>query len=98
MFRPCPPSKYGIKRPSSHLKSCPTDLQAEVLIQRSVSANSIIGLVCETDSNLRQVKQLLLNWKGTPPVCSTRPHFFEQSYVRDLVRSGHDIRIAVRED
>lgn len=98
MFRQNSPSKYGIKRPTTHRKSCPTDLQAEVLIQRSVSANSIIGLVCETDDNLQQVQQLLLNWTGTPPVCSTRPHFFEQSYVRDLVRSGHDICIAVRED
>lgn len=98
IFGPYPPSKYGIRRSSNHLKSCPTDLQAEVLIQRSVSADSIIGLVCESDSDLQHVHKLLSKWAGTPPACSSRPRCFEQSYVGGLVQNGHDMPIATRED
>lgn len=96
MFQASPPSAHGITRGSSHLRSCPTDHQAEVLVHRSIPAARIIGVVCDADDDLQRVNRVLSDWEGPPPKCSARPNFFERHYVSQRIQSGYEMSISMR--
>lgn len=96
MFQLNPPSAHGINRRTSHLKNCPTDHQAEVLVHCSIPAERILGVVCETDGDRRQVDRLLSSWKGPLPECSKRPVFFDANHIRDRIQLGHDLSFSMR--
>jgi len=91
MFQSNPPSARRTSRGASHLKSCPTDHQAEVLVHSSIPAERILGVVCETDDDRQQVDRILTAWEGPLPECSKRSVFFDTIYVRDCIQRGHDI-------
>ena len=95
MFQTSPPSAHPTSRRSSHLKSCPTDHQAEVLVHRSIAAERIIGFVCEADEDRQHVDQLLSGWEGPLPERSKRPRFFESVYVSQCIQNGHDMNIRI---
>lgn len=96
MFQPYPPSVHRTSRAAGHLRSCPTDHQAEVLVLRSIPADRILGVVCETDDDRRRVDQILTAWKGPPPECSKRSVFFETNHISDRIRLGHPMNIPMR--
>ena len=97
MFQPNPPSVHRISRSSSHLKCCPTDHQAEVLIHQSISTECIIGVVCESNRDCQQVNRLFSDWMGPPPECSKRSTFFETNYVSDRIQMGHEMLVPIRD-
>jgi hypothetical protein len=98
MFQPQPPSNYNIYRRPPHLKSCPTDSQAEVLVSKAVPADAVIGVVCKTSEVRQQVDQLLTRWDGPRPVTSVQELLFDSEYVKKMIWNGHDMDLDVREE
>ncbi len=97
IFQPQPPSVHYVYRGQSHLKSCPTDNQAEVLVHQAVLADEIIGVVCMTSEAQQQVDQFLAVWNKPKPKSSVREVLFESDYVKNRIWSGNDLDLAVRE-
>ena len=96
MFQPRPPSRHNIYRSQNHLKSCPTDNQAEVLVHHMIPAEAIIGVVRETAVGREQVDHLLSTWEGPPPETSERAVLFDSNYVKERIWMGYDMDLAVR--
>jgi hypothetical protein len=97
MFQPQPPSVHNVYRGQKHLKSCPTDNQAEVLVSKAILADEVIGVVCMTPEVQQQIDQLVTRWNGPKPVTSVREFLFDSNYVKQMVWKGHDMDLAVRE-
>lgn len=98
MFQPRPPSVHPIYRGAQHLKSCPTDNQAEVLVSKAILADEVFGVVCMTPEVRQQVDQLVARWDGPRPATSVRKHFFESSYVKQTIWNGYDMDLGVQEE
>jgi len=97
MFQHRPPSVHNVYRGQLHLKSCPTDNQAEVLVSKAILADEVIGVVCMTPEVQQQIDQLVTRWNGPKPVTSVREFLFDSNYVKQMVWKGHDMDLAVRE-
>jgi uncharacterized protein YjbI with pentapeptide repeats len=52
MFQPNPPSKYPHPRGPDHLRCCPTDNQAEVLVPDGVPTADVVGILVENERRL----------------------------------------------
>jgi hypothetical protein len=98
MFQPRPPSRHPIYRGPQHLKSCPTDNQAEVLVSKAILADEVFGVVCMTPDVRQRVNQLVARWDGPRPVTSVRKNFFESSYVKQMIWNGYDMDLDVQEE
>ena len=99
MFQSRPPSKnHSIYRGPQHLKSCPTDNQAEVLVSKAILADEVIGVVCMTPEVRQQADQLVARWDRPRPVISELESLFDWEHVKKMIRNGHDMDLAVREE
>ncbi len=97
MFQPRPPSVHNVYRGQLHLKSCPTDNQAEVLVSKAIHSDEIIGVVCMTPEVRQHVDQLVTRWNGPKPVTSVREFLFDSNYVKQMIWNGYDMDLAIRE-
>lgn len=70
-----PSFKVG-PRLGSHLRSCPTDMQAEVLIRDSIPTESVLGVVVEGEQLRTEVDQILAG-ADTEIRCLVSPEFFD---------------------
>ena len=91
LYQNQPPSLHNIYRADRHLKSCPTDNQAEVLIHRSIPLDLVIGIVLENERNRGFVAQVLAHWPDPAPPLSGKQVFFNASYVSRQIWTGCDI-------
>ena len=98
MFQPRPPSVHPIYRGAQHLKSCPTDNQAEVLVSKAILADEVIGVVCMTPEVRQQADQLVTRWDGPRPVTSVRKLLFDSEFVKQRIWRGYDMDLDVREE
>jgi hypothetical protein len=98
MFQSRPPSVHSIYRGPQHLKSCPTDNQAEVLVSKAILADAVIGVVCMTPEVRQQADQLVARWDRPRPVISELESLFDWEHVKKMIRNGHDMDLAVREE
>ena len=98
MFQPRPPSVHPIYRGAQHLKSCPTDNQAEVLVSKAILADAVIGVVCMTPEVHQQADQLVARWDRPRPVISELESLFDWEHVKKMIWNGHDMDLAVREE
>ena len=57
----------GPVRRASHLKNCPTDVQAEVLVAGTIPTWLVTGVAVKSDPVAREVAPLLANWPRTKP-------------------------------
>ena len=98
MFQPRPPSVNPIYRRPQHLKSCPTDNQAEVLVSKAILADEVIGVVSMTPEVRQQVDQLVTRWDGPRPATSVRKRLFDSEFVKQRIWRGYDMDLDVREE
>lgn len=91
MYQSQPPSLHNIYRAGHHLKSCPTDNQAEVLAHRSIPIDKVIGIVLETQRTSSLVEEVFRQWPDPAPPVSVKQVFFDASYVSQRIWLGYDI-------
>ena len=67
MFVECVPSRAPRRR-HSHLPSCPTDIQAEVLVMDTVPIWAVCGVAVESDVVSARVAPVIKNWPLETPI------------------------------
>lgn len=79
-----------IKRSSTHLSSCPTDNQAEVLIPDSIEISDIVGIAVENESQaVKELKRFeLMNVKCDLPIYIC-PYFYDKRKLSQLISNGN---------
>jgi hypothetical protein len=81
------PGPRPIFRGDTHAQSCPTDIQAEVLIPGSIPFSSILGVVMSSDENVDYVRHVLSSQVPTRPVVC-QSDFFSSEKIVSAIRSG----------
>lgn len=56
-----------VRRASCHLKNCPTDVQAEVLVEGAVPTGLVTGAAVKSDAVAGEIEPLLHNWPSANP-------------------------------
>lgn len=86
---PAPSTQF---RGNSHLESCPTDRQAEVLVHHSVPIEAIVGVVLESNGSrrlaMREVKKLP---RRIRPKIMVEPEFFDIDRINGCIWRGREI-------
>ena len=78
-------------RPVTHLETCPTDRQAEVLVHHSVPIEAILGVVLESDKSLRAVRREVKKLpRRTRPTIMVVPEFFDKYQITGRVWRGEE--------
>ena len=78
-------------RPVTHLETCPTDRQAEVLVHHSVPIEAIVGVVLESDESLRAVRREVKKLpRRTRPAIMVVPEFFDKYQITGRVWRGEE--------
>ena len=96
MFMSQPPAKAHQVRTSTHLASCPTSLQAEVLVHRSISASEVVGVVVESDDVIDRVRPFLEKFGRPAPTVYSKFRFFETNFVQTRIELGYEIDLGTR--
>ncbi|KJE20119.1 protein of unknown function (DUF4433) [Frankia torreyi] len=90
LYAPIVEGKYRIVRGGDHLASCPTDLQAEVLLRREIPLNLITSMaVCDEAQAEREVSRAeMLGQLDLLPDIAIAPVLFDRSRLPTALRSG----------
>jgi len=81
------PGPRPVFRDDTHAPSCPTDIQAEVLIPGPIPLSSILGVVMSSSENVDYVRQVLSSHVPAPPVVC-QPDFFSYEKVTSAMWRG----------
>jgi len=97
MYQPRPPSVHNIYRGPQHLKSCPTDNQAEVLVHRAVLIEEIRTVICREPAVQHQVDRLLDGCADHRPTTAVKRSLFDSDYVKQRIWIGYDMDLDDRD-
>jgi len=86
------PGSRQIFRGDAHAPSCPTDIQAEVLIPGPIPFSSILGVVMPSSKNVDYVRHILSSHLPTKPVVC-QPDFFSTEKVASAIWRGKVIEL-----
>jgi len=103
MFQPNPPSKYPHPRGPDHLRCCPTDNQAEVLVPDGVPTADVVGIIVETQRRAIDIDIELFSspspdgqWQefipGSPWV-EHHPEWFDSGGLAACISKGVEIPV-----
>ena len=81
------PGPRPVVRDDTHAPSCPTDIQAEVLIPGPIPLSSILGVVMSSNENVDYVRQVLSSHVPATPVVY-QPDFFSYERVTSAIWRG----------
>ena len=93
MFQPRVSAR--VSRGRHHLPHCPTDMQAEVLVEHSVPTWAIVEMAVESDAVKARVATLITTWpteKPSPswpiekPAVDVQKNLFDQAELRKTIR------------
>ena len=84
-----PTETRGFERYGSHLKSVPTDFQAEVLVSGPISLDSILGIVVNSDEQKNAVESLIPAEFSSQVECKVCLAFFDREMLRNPIRSSN---------
>ncbi len=90
MFAGDPKRPFG-SRPPTHLESCPTDDQAEVLVPGRLELNLVTGVVVPHRERAERVRECLRRTAGTDLPVLVCPHFFHAETLKHRRRYGPEI-------
>ncbi len=84
------PNVGGRVRGKSHLKQCPTDLQAEVLVPGPISMNEVVGMAMRTEQQIQteRVRWSVLGITEPQVPIFLAPTLYEKLSLRDYVWRG----------
>ncbi len=95
MFAHSPPSSDQY-RGMTHLKTCPTDRQAEVLVHHSVPIEAIVGVVLESKESRRTVHREVKKLpRRTRPEIMVVPEFFDKDQITGRVWRGEETPLPI---
>jgi hypothetical protein len=90
MFAYSPPPSDQYRR-ITHLETCPTDRQAEVLVHHSVPIEAIVGVVLESNESRRAVQREVKKLpRRTRPAIMVVPEFFNKYQLTGRVWRGEE--------
>jgi hypothetical protein len=83
---------FNYPRGTTHLGSCPTNMQAEVLVPGPIEIGSCRGIVVENGEHQLQVRAMLLQANIEIPV-AVQKNFFDVDVLRDSIQNGRVVRV-----
>ena len=78
----------------SQQPSCPTDIQAEVLIPHHIPRESILGIVTETPDAASRVKAIINDKKLVLPV-EVKPRFYQRDLQNSFLQYGGVVKLSL---
>ena len=85
------------KRSDRHLPSCPTTIQAEVLIAERIPSNSITGVVVSSPAALPIAAAMLDSDTSRGVPVQSDPRLFNCNQIEQRIYRGEEIPLATRE-
>ena len=87
LFDQCVPGERAIRRAPSHQANCPTDVQAEVLVEGRVPVSCISGIVVASTAARSEIGPLSRSLPSPVPLI-TDPNLFNSAEVCRRIRHG----------